>query len=409
MDRLQLRLSFIAPHKAKVLADPTIQDHEAMTLTRMDICFNASLQEVCQMRYYIVFMFILFSVDSVLGQQNPHGRFPTASAPQAFLFLIRDPLVLDDLNVSRSQQAQIDELNVELDPILWSMRNKGTEFMERALRDATDTATERLASILTRQQLERLGQIELRTLGVRAFLGEGLPDRLQLSTSQRQEIRDLIVEAQQGIAEIGEQVQEGGNAVEAQAKIIELRNNMQSDVYDTLSSVQKRYWLELLGREIDFNQLGRITFTAPDLSAETDWINSSPLTSEHLEGRVVALHFYAFGCVNCRRNFPWYKEWHEAFGDQGLIVLGVHTPETENERSVENVQVAALEQGLEYPIVVDNEKRNWNAWGNSMWPSTYLIDKEGRVRYWWYGELDWEGAGGQELLKTRIEELLEEE
>jgi len=89
-------------------------------------------------------------------------------------------------------------------------------------------------------------------------------------------------------------------------------------------------------------------------------------------------------------------------------VLGVHTPETSRERDVEGVRRNAAEAGLTFPIVIDNEKRNWDAWGNSMWPSTYLIDKEGYVRYWWYGELNWQGAEGEALLRKRIEELLAE-
>jgi len=90
-------------------------------------------------------------------------------------------------------------------------------------------------------------------------------------------------------------------------------------------------------------------------------------------------------------------------------MVGVHTPETAQEREPEKVIAKAKESGFEFPIVVDNEKKNWNAWGNSMWPSVYLIDKQGRLRYWWYGELNWKEAGGQKLMGTKIEELLAEE
>ena len=75
---------------------------------------------------------------------------------------------------------------------------------------------------------------------------------------------------------------------------------------------------------------------------------------------------------------------------------------------LDDVRVVGAKAGLEFPIVIDNQKRNWDAWGNSMWPSTYLIDKEGYVRYWWYGELNWKGAEGEALLRKRIEELLAE-
>jgi len=88
--------------------------------------------------------------------------------------------------------------------------------------------------------------------------------------------------------------------------------------------------------------------------------------------------------------------------------LGIHTPELPLEKDLEAVRRRAAEQGLSFPILVDNRNQNWNAWGNSMWPSTYLIDKNGYVRYWWYGELNYQQQGAEKLLRRRIEELLNE-
>ena len=208
---------------------------------------------------------------------------------------------------------------------------------------------------------------------------------------------------------MGKQVADGQDVKQAEKKLGSLQAKLQRDILKELSETQKQKWIELLGRRIDLSELGHATFTAPALHGEGEWINSAPLSSETLRGKVVALHFYAFGCINCQRNFPWYKQWHEAYSRRGLVVLGIHTPETQRERDVESVRRAAKENGLEYPIVIDGDKKNWDAWGNSMWPATYLIDKQGRVRAWWLGELDWQGAGGQKLLQARIEDLLKEE
>jgi hypothetical protein len=90
------------------------------------------------------------------------------------------------------------------------------------------------------------------------------------------------------------------------------------------------------------------------------------------------------------------------------VILGVHTPETTREREIENVRADVQNNGLTFPVLVDNTKNNWNAWGNSMWPTVYLIDKQGYIRYWWYGELNWQGAEGEKLLRSRIEELIAE-
>ena len=89
-------------------------------------------------------------------------------------------------------------------------------------------------------------------------------------------------------------------------------------------------------------------------------------------------------------------------------MLGVQTPEIARERDPDNVRRDAAESQLAFPIVVDLDKQTWNAWGNSMWPSVYLIDKNGYIRYWWYGELNWQGAEGEKLLRQRIDELLDE-
>jgi peroxiredoxin len=91
-----------------------------------------------------------------------------------------------------------------------------------------------------------------------------------------------------------------------------------------------------------------------------------------------------------------------------LTIIGIHTPETNSERNLEQLRRKVEEAKFKFPIVVDNDMKNWNIWGNSMWPSVYLIDKHGYIRYWWYGELNWQGAEGERIMRRRIEELLAE-
>lgn len=84
----------------------------------------------------------------------------------------------------------------------------------------------------------------------------------------------------------------------------------------------------------------------------------------------------------------------------------MHTPEGQSEKSVEQLRAKAAEEKLQFPILVDNDRANWNAWGTGIWPSVYLIDKEGYVRYWWYGELQWQGTDGEQIMRRCIEQLL---
>jgi peroxiredoxin len=173
-----------------------------------------------------------------------------------------------------------------------------------------------------------------------------------------------------------------------------------------LTERQRRRLVELGGPPFDVSALPAVACPAPELEGVTEWINSPPLTLAALRGKVVVVHFYTFGCINCIRNLPHYNDWRQRFDRDRLVILGIHRPETPKEYDIAEVRRKAAEAGLKYPVAVDNDSRNWNAWANHIWPSVYLIDKSGFVRYWWYGELNWQGAKGDPWMRARIAELL---
>jgi peroxiredoxin len=142
---------------------------------------------------------------------------------------------------------------------------------------------------------------------------------------------------------------------------------------------------------------------------DQDWINSKPLKLSELRGQVVVLHFWTFGCSNCQHNYPTLKAWQTAFSDKGVTIIGVHTPETDHERQIENVRKSVAKNGLKYPVVFDKDAKIWKSWGNQWWPSTYLIDKQGFARYRWDGEFNWNKAKGDSIMRKKIEQLLAEE
>ena len=141
---------------------------------------------------------------------------------------------------------------------------------------------------------------------------------------------------------------------------------------------------------------------APELRDTGAWINSEPFTLASRRGEVVLLDFWTYTCINCQRTLPYMKSWHEKYGDAGLVVLGVHTPEFQFEELLENVQEAVDEFGLLYPIVQDNDYGTWRAFSNRYWPAKYLIDKDGFIRYTHFGE------GRYEQTEQWIRALLEE-
>jgi thiol-disulfide isomerase/thioredoxin len=124
----------------------------------------------------------------------------------------------------------------------------------------------------------------------------------------------------------------------------------------------------------------------PGFGGATGWLNAQPLSSEGLRGRVVAVQFWTYTCVNWLRTLPYVRAWNEKFGPHGLTIVGVHTPEFEFERKVDNIVIAARDMRVAYPIAVDSEYRVWRDFSNQFWPALYVADVEGRVRYTHHGE-----------------------
>ena len=140
---------------------------------------------------------------------------------------------------------------------------------------------------------------------------------------------------------------------------------------------------------------------APELEP-TGWINSQPFLLADLRGRVTLVEFWTFECVNCQRVLPALLEWHHAFAQSGLMIVGVHTPEFRHESEPANVEAAVQRFGIPYPVMLDNDFGTWRAYRNRAWPTLYLVDKRGLIRYTHVGE------GSYEQTRRAIEALLAE-
>ena len=140
---------------------------------------------------------------------------------------------------------------------------------------------------------------------------------------------------------------------------------------------------------------------APEISGQS-WLNSKPVKIENLKGKVVLVEFWTFGCFNCRNVEPYIKGWYQKYVGQGLVVIGVHSPEFSYERSVANVENYIREHSVKYPVVIDNDFKTWKRYNNSYWPAVYLIDKRGIIRYLRIGE------GGYRQTEQQIIDLLGE-
>jgi thiol-disulfide isomerase/thioredoxin len=180
----------------------------------------------------------------------------------------------------------------------------------------------------------------------------------------------------------------------------------------------RRYFLTTMLTTIAATQLGMLGRTKqhatpttaelpiegelPSLGGAIAWLNSQPLTVDELRGKVVLINFWTYTCINWLRQLPYVRAWAEKYQEQGLVVIGVHTPEFEFEKNIDNVRRASTEMRIDYPIAVDNDYAVWRAFGNHYWPALYFIDTQGRIRHHQFGE------GEYEQSEQVIQQLLSE-
>jgi cytochrome c biogenesis protein CcdA/thiol-disulfide isomerase/thioredoxin len=124
----------------------------------------------------------------------------------------------------------------------------------------------------------------------------------------------------------------------------------------------------------------------PPLKGAVEWLNSQPLTTEGLRGKIVVVDFWTYSCINCLRSIPYIRAWAEKYKSQGLVVIGVHAPEFAFEKNLDNVRKAVKDLKIDYPVAVDNDYAIWRAFGNEYWPAHYFADGQGRIRYHHFGE-----------------------
>jgi len=155
--------------------------------------------------------------------------------------------------------------------------------------------------------------------------------------------------------------------------------------------------ITVFGRDVELR-----TGPRDALVASKQWLNTEPLGPADLQGKVVLVNFWTYACINCVRSLPHVRDWAEKYGDRGLMVIGVHTPEFAFEKDLGNVRQAVRSLGVTYPVALDNDYAIWRAFNNRVWPAFYFIDAHGRTRHQVFGE------GGYDESEQLIQQLLAE-
>ncbi|QEF99978.1 Thiol-disulfide oxidoreductase YkuV [Stieleria maiorica] len=338
------------------------------------------------------------------------AQTPPPETQPVLLQMVRDDAVHQELDLSEDQIRQVFAALEPIDGPWFRARILPAQERIEAISQLTDQLNDALTRFLDSKQLERLDQLQNQALGTRMIVRDKTATALGLSQQERDALYRVFTETDEAVADVQKQLQSQQLTSAEAAKII---NTAKADekkaVVDALTNQQKRTLSALTGPSFDFSAVKRIYPSAPELTDDgATWLQGSPIQLGDLKGKVVAVHFYAFQCINCRRNLPHYNGWHTDYADDGLVVIGIQTPETPAERSSERVAAAIKTEQIEYPVLMDAASANWKQWSNTMWPTVYLIDKKGFLRRWWQGEMNWKGTPGEQQMRETIEELLAE-
>lgn len=364
-------------------------------------------------RYWLLVFTVCFANVSLAWQSE--GKKAESSSDAAFgtpplVRLIRDPKLRTELAISAEQETRLEALLAKVDNPLWRIRDYPMSKVVEKAKPLISEFQKGVIDVLDDSQASRLKQIVRQIQSWRGLLEPEMAKELNLTARQIDALKTIFVESDDRVSAIENEVKKSGaKPTDAhQKRLRETKELERNEVAKLLSPTQQTTLTQLVGEPFDFTKLKGLWTKAPEFEASTVWRQTKPLKMADQRGKVVVVHFFAFGCINCIHNYPWYRDWTKKYSPSEVTIVGIHTPETTAEQSVSTLEKKLQENELTFPIAVDNDKANWNAWGNNMWPSVYLIDKDGYVRAWWYGELDWRGAGGQKIMEQRIDELLKE-
>lgn len=327
------------------------------------------------------------------------------AVPQYLLNFVHTPEVQQDLRLSAKQLMSFEATLRTIDKALWPARIRPLSEQRKLVAELEDKFLSEVERLYGAGKVERLRQIELQSQGSRILVRPEVEAFLRLDTKQRKKLSDLFSENDRLAALASTRPSVDSDSVQAfqDAKTAE-----PEQARAVLTSAQAEQIRKALGPPIDTSKFKRIYPFAPELIDSEYWSTNERVKLEALRGQVVLVQFYAFQCHNCVANFAHYKRWDETLKKRGVKLIGIQTPETSAERDPVKVTSAAQKEGFQFPVLIDVESRNWDAWGNTMWPTVYVIDKKGYIRFWYQGELNWQGATADRNIENLIDDLVKE-
>lgn len=324
------------------------------------------------------------------------------AVPQNLLALGHTPEVQQDLKLDSKEQLEWEAVLRDVDKIWWPARILPIDQQRKIIAELETKLVTSLERIQGPRAVNRLRQIELQSQSARALLRPEVGKLLQLDATQNKKLVELFADTDKLGKDIAPDDEKKTKA------FVSAKQAEPAKALAILQPAQAQRLRQSLGEPLDTTKVERIYPFAPELIDSEHWTNGTAVNLASMRGKVVLVHFYAFQCHNCVANFGHYKRWDETLKSKGVEVIGIQTPETESERDPEKVIGAAKKEGFKFPVLIDVESKNWSAWGNTMWPTVYVIDKKGYIRFWWQGELNWQGATSDKKVEAIVEQLLKE-
>ncbi len=349
---------------------------------------------------------VLAGWNPIRGESPPPPAQKVVPIPNPITMYLHSPAVFRDLKLRHDQIEAVAGAVEPAELSLWKLRDLPYARRNEQAEPLFRQLHEDLTRIFTIPQRERFQQLLWQRQGATALLDPEIQKRLDLSEEQIRTIQtifaDLLKQAENG------ELLEDAPETDTPPRREHLAKKTVQDLIAVLSNPQRRLMAKLQGDPFDDSAVRNIACKAPPLQGVELWLNSPPLQLQSLQGKVVILHFYTSFCGNCIRNLPFYNDWYKKYPADRVQMIGIHTPEGKKDQDIQAVRDKIREYGIAYPVAVDQKKQIWDAWANDIWPAIYLMDKNGFVRYWWYGELQWQGATGDQWIEERLAELMKE-
>lgn len=333
--------------------------------------------------------------------------------PQFLLNLVHSVEGQREMGVNDESRDGFESVLRKVDADWLRLRVKPEPEQRRAMARAEKVVLDDVESRFGARAVSRLRQLELQAQSARAFLRPDVGDHLGLETGQKVRLAELVAKTEAASAKVQSiratnDPEQSAALIAASAAHQQLKVGEWAAAEAILTPAQRNRFRSLLGVRVDTSKFGRIHALVPELIDTGHWLEDRKVRLADLRGKVVLVHFYAFQCHNCQANFGIYKRWHASLKAKGVELVGIQTPETAAERDPAKVIEAAHRDGFEFPVLIDLKNPNWTAWGNSVWPTVYVVDKRGYLRSWWVGELNWQGAQGDKIVERLVDRLRSE-